>query len=106
MTSSGVAAAEPAKTLQFGRWEQLQTNGASPSARFAHSTAVVEGTLYVFGGSSYGEDEDTLYHNDMYTLKCKLYCSHIDRAVSVVSLSRSGSSTVGEGGTERQCTQS
>lgn len=57
--------------LKFGSWEKPQVNGTPPSGRFAHSTVVVEDVLYVFGGSSYGENENTLYHNDMYTLKCK-----------------------------------
>lgn len=96
---------EPARVLQFGRWEQLQISGTSPSGRFAHSTAVVEGVLYAFGGSSFGEGEDTLYHNDMYTLKCKPVCSSERSVVTAVSLC-SRSSTVGGGGTEGQCTQS
>lgn len=59
--------------LKFGSWEKPQVSGTAPSRRFGHSTVVVEDVMYVFGGSSYGENENTLYHNDMYTLKCKIY---------------------------------
>lgn len=69
MSSRLSSAAE--KQLKFGCWERLQVSGTPPSIRFAHSCVVVEDVMYVFGGSSYGESEDTLYHNDMYTLKCK-----------------------------------
>ena len=59
------------KMLKFGCWQKLHVSGATPPRRFAHSSVVVGDAMYVFGGSSYGEKEDTVYHNDMYTLKCK-----------------------------------
>ena len=68
--------------LKFGSWEKPQVSGTAPSRRFAHSTVVVEDVMYVFGGSSYGENENTLYHNDMYTLKCKK--TRVSLSVSVV----------------------
>ena len=62
------------KTLWFGRWEKLQVSGSAPSVRFGHSTVVVGDVLYVFGGSSFGEGEETVYHNDLFTLDCKYSC--------------------------------
>ena len=59
------------KKLGFGCWEKLQASGSAPSVRFGHSTAVVGDVLYVFGGGSYSDGEETVYHNDLFTLDCK-----------------------------------
>ena len=59
------------KKLGFGCWEKLQASGSAPSVRFGHSTAVVGDVLYVFGGGSYSGGEETVYHNDLFTLDCK-----------------------------------
>lgn len=73
--------------LQFGQWGKLQVSGPAPSQRFSHSTVVVNDVLYVFGGSSYGDREDTIYHNDMYRLKRKIVNSSQDVFVNVYVLS-------------------
>ncbi|CAI8022511.1 Rho GTPase-activating protein gacHH, partial [Geodia barretti] len=59
------------KKLGFGCWEKLQASGSAPSVRFGHSTAVVGDFLYVFGGGSYSDGEETVYHNDLFTLDCE-----------------------------------
>ena len=60
-----------ARELRFGRWEKLQASGSPPSVRFGHSTTLVEDDMYVFGGGSYDESEETVYHNDLFRLDCK-----------------------------------
>ena len=59
------------RELRFGRWEKLQVSGNRPSVRFGHCTALVGDCWFVFGGTCYGESEETVYHNDMYRLDCK-----------------------------------
>eukprot|EP00002_Diphylleia_rotans_P019401 TRINITY_DN3754_c0_g2_i1.p1 TRINITY_DN3754_c0_g2~~TRINITY_DN3754_c0_g2_i1.p1 ORF type:complete len:233 (+),score=37.10 TRINITY_DN3754_c0_g2_i1:48-746(+) len=51
--------------LDSGHWSLIQATGESPSPRYSHATAIVERTLYLYGGTDGSNALDDIYVFDL-----------------------------------------